>query len=365
MNINTFKAVFPKADLIASPNSFFASIKYQYREYRKSGVYRSENPEGLYIYQIISKYGKHTGLLCETAINDLKEFKILKHEKTLAAKEQQMMHLLMQRKALVKPVLLGYHPIDSIHEELVKISDSNPPEVDIKFEDEERHTLWSIYDNQLIEKIKRAFGSLKSAYIGDGHHRTTTIALLNDSTELGMEAKKYSHFLTAYFPFEQLQIWDYNRVVDISDIMRSSEFMAKISKYFDIKKISKARKPKEKHELTFFVDNIWYSMRWKVRYIEKQKNIILDSALINKYIFNKILGIKDIRVDSRIKYYGGIEPLQKIIRQTQKFPIGIGLCMFPVSVDELTQLADKRKTLPPKSTWFMPRLKSGIIAKDL
>ncbi len=365
MNIKTFKAEFPKVDLITSPNSFFDSIKFQYREYRKSGVYRNGVKEGYYIYQIKSEEGLHTSLLCCTAVSDLKDHKMLKHEKTLAAKEQQMMHLIMQRQALVKPVLLGYLPEDNLHEEFIKITISEEPEVDLKLEDGERHRLWSIYDKVMLKKIDKTFLKLEKAYIGDGHHRTTTMALLNESEELGEEAEKYNCILTAYFPFDQLRIWDFNRVVDIADIMPSSQFIAELSNYFDIKKLKKGRKPKKKHEVTFFIDGVWYSMVWKQKYIKSKKKILLDTALINKYIFKKTLGIVDIRTDNRIKYYGGVEPLSKIVKQSDKQECGVGLCIYPVSVEELTQLADKGKTLPPKSTWFTPRLKSGIIAKDL
>jgi len=365
MNINTFKAVFPKVDLIASPNSFFASIKFQYREYRNSGVYKTNNKEGFYIYQIRSEYGIHTGLLCGTAVSDLRNKKMMKHEKTLAAKEQQMMHLIMQRQALVKPVLLAYHPQNDLHDELIKLYEEKKPDVDLKLEDGERHILWSIYNKTLLNKITKAFSKLEKAYIGDGHHRTTTVALLNESAELGKEAEKYDSILTAYFPFDQLQIWDYNRVVDISEIMPTSQFIAEISKFFTIKRVLEPRKPRKKHEITLCVDDSWYTLNWKKKYIQSKKSILLDSALINKYIFKRILGIADVRADQRIKYYGGVEPLSKIVKQCRKLVSGVGLCIFPVTIDELTSLADKGKTLPPKSTWFTPRLKSGIIAKDL
>ncbi|RZW41205.1 MAG: DUF1015 family protein, partial [Flavobacteriaceae bacterium] len=127
----------------------------------------------------------------------------------------------------------------------------------------------------------------------------------------------------------------------------------------------KPRKPKSKHEVTFYIENQWYAMTWKSKFTNKKKKVILDAALINKYIFKKILGIEDVRLDTRIKYYGGTEPIEKIIKQSQKYQRGVGLCIYPISIDELTHVADKQETLPPKSTWFVPRLKSGIIAKDL
>lgn len=368
MHIKPFKAVFPKVDLITSPSSFFSSIKYQYREYRASGVYNTWKDEAYYLYHIETEFGNHTGIVCATSVDDFNQKNVLPHEDTLAGKEQQMMHLLLKRKALVKPVLLGYHPKDNLHSVLVKEFANIKPIVDIVFEnDEEHHRIWVVNDKRLKKKIEDSLNPLEKAYIGDGHHRSTTVSLLNASKELGEEARKYKYLLTAYFPFDQLRIWDYNRVFDISEIMSSSRFMAALSKYFVIRPIKAAAKPGKKHELCFLIDDQWYRMRWRKKYITKEEpgTVLLDSALVNKYIFQKILGIEDVRSDTRIKYYGGIVPMEKIIRQVKKFGLGIGLCIYPVSIDELTTMADQNLTLPPKSTFFLPRLKSGIVAKDL
>jgi len=366
MNIKPFKGVFPKVDLITSPGSFFSNIKYQYLEYRNSGFYNQSKKDGYFIYKIKNEYGTHTGLLCTTSVSDLRKGAILKHEKTLAAKEQQMMHLLLQRKALVKPVLLGYNPIDKITDYLKYLAKTNKPDIRVVFKSSnEEHLIWKVYDKDDVSKISKSFSKLKKAYIGDGHHRTTTIALLNSSEDLGAEAEKYSELLTGYFPFSELKIFDFNRVVDITDIMPSSQFMAELAKYFNIKMLSSAKKPTQKHVVTCYIDNNWYELNWKKKYLKTTEDFVLDTALINKFIFGKILNITDVRVDMRIKYYGGTEPLSKVVKQSNKYHVGVGICIYPVSSEELTSIADKNETLPPKSTWFMPRLKSGIIAKDL
>ncbi len=368
MNVSAFKAVYPKVDLITSPSSFFASIKYQYREYSSSGVYSKTNGEGYYIYRIKTQFGHHTGVICATAVDDFNNKKILPHERTLAMKEQQMMHLLLKRKALVKPVLLGYYPIDDLHLKINRHIQNLEPMVHVIFDKvEEEHTIWSVHDNAFMSEIHDSLSKLNTAYIGDGHHRTTTISLLNASTELGNEAEKYKNLLTVYFPFSQLNIWDFNRVVDISEIMSSSFFMAKLSKYFRIKPIRKFRKPEVKHELVLCIDEKWYSMKWKSKYTSVTDNtgVLLDSDLINKSVFQEILKIEDVRSDTRIKYFGGTEPLDKIKRHMKKFKNGVALFIYPVAIEELTLVADQNQTLPPKSTWFLPRLKSGIIAKEL
>ena len=368
MNIKSFKPVYPKVDLITSPKSFFASIKYQYLEYRNSGVYNIGQEEGLFIYKIIAGEFSHLGILTMTEVSDLAKGKILKHEGTLAAKEQQMMHLIMQRKALVKPVLLAYKKNKEIAAILESISQKDKPIVDVKFESgDERHLIWPIYDQQTISRIKTLFSKIKCSYIGDGHHRTTTVALLSASKDLGPDAEKYNDLFTAYFQVDQLKISDFNRVVDISEIMSASRFMAKLSKYFKIKEIKPEAKPKNKHEISLLLDRQWYQLKWRKKYIEPKvhNGPVLDADLINEHIFKEILNIADVRTDTRIKYYSGTDPMYKLIRQTLKVKTGVGLCIYPVRIEELTALADQGETLPPKSTFFLPRLRSGILAKDL
>ncbi|MBT8190104.1 MAG: DUF1015 domain-containing protein [Saprospiraceae bacterium] len=366
MKIKAFKAVFPKVDLITSPSSFFSNIKYTYSEYRKSGFYTPQEKEGIYVYQIKTRKRKHTGFICCTDVDDLRNKKIRPHESTLAAKEQAMMHLFMQRHALVKPVLLGYRPTNGIEKVLKTAIHDRKPIVKVVFSSEE-HMLWSITDNETISSIITQAQKIKRSYICDGHHRSSTVLLLNSSKDLGEDSKKYDELLTAYFPFNELEISDYNRIVNISSIMPASRFMAKLSKYFRIKRIKKGRKPEKKHEVSFYIEGYWYRMRWKKTYLEQniKSPVLLDSALINHYIFEKILKIKNIRTNTRITYFSGEEPISKIERHADDRKCGIGICIYPVAVSELTTTADNGFTLPPKSTWFVPRLKSGIVAKDL
>ena len=367
MNISPFIASYPREELITSPASFFSSIKYNYNEYRVNGIFKEFEEIGYFAYRITIGKQKHTGILTMTDIKELKNKKVLKHEKTLAAKEQQMMHNLLQTKALVKPVLLTYRPIKAIESIIAKITKKKAA-INFYFEiEDETHQIWPIRDPETVTAITKHFQKVKKAYIGDGHHRSTTIQLLSNTKELGKEAKKFKRLYTAYFPFDQVMICDYNRVVDISEIMSLPEFLVSLSEYFDMELLSEASKPKKKHHVTFYIDSKWYLMKWKRKYLSKgaNKKVLLDSALINKYVFEKILGIADVRDDTRIKYFGGTLPLYKMEMSSQKKLIGIGICIYPVSVKELTAIANQNQTLPPKSTWFLPRLRSGILAKNL
>jgi len=366
MKILPFKASYPKGELITSPKSFFSSIKHQYREYKQNNFYKELQKESLFVYRIKVGDEAHLGILTLTDVKEMTKRNVLKHEKTLAAKEQQMMHLIIQRNALVKPVLLGYKSNTQI-KKLVSGITKGKPLISIPFKgEEELHTVWQINDESIIKTLMKAFSKIKKAYIGDGHHRSTTLKLLSESKELGKEAGRFKYFYTAYFPFDELKICDYNRVVDIQNIISVPEFIVGLSKYFDISPISSAQKPKKKHHVTTYIDGKWYRLKWRELYLSAgKKKILLDSALINKHIFGTILGIKDVRVDTRISYFGGTQPMTKIENAAKKMDEGIGFCIYPVSVKELTGLADSGETLPPKSTWFLPRLRSGVITHDL
>ncbi len=366
MKIYPFKGSHPKVELITSPGSFFSNIKHQYREYKENNIYEDLSKESFFVYQIKSGKLNHLGLLTLTDVKDMSTGKVLKHEKTLAAKEQQMMHLLLQRKAFVKPVLLGFHSNKKI-DGLMKKAKRKKPLIKFSIDNtKEEHSIWQVSNPEQIDMIQKHFAKIKKAYIGDGHHRSTTVKLLSESKQIGAEALKYKSLYTAYFPFDQLKICDYNRVVDINEILPLSEFIIGLSKYFELEPIDGPLRPKKKHHLTFFIDGKWYKAKWKVKYIDKKKGkVLLDSALVNKHVFGSVLGIEDVRVDTRISYFGGTQPLTKIESSVKKKDIGIGICIPPVTVKELTALADKKQTLPPKSTWFLPRLKSGIVTKDL
>ncbi len=366
MRIYPFKGSHPKVELVTSPKSFFGSIKAQYREYKENNIYTDLDKECLFVLQIKTKDATHTGLLSLTDVKEMANHKILKHEKTLATKEQQMMHLLLQRKALVKPVLLGFKSNKSI-DSILKATTRKKTILDVTFEQSgERHRVWKISDQDTMAELIQLFSKVKKAYIGDGHHRSTTVKILSESKQLGAEAKKYKALYTAYFPFSQLKICDYNRMVDISQIMSLPEFIIGLSKYFEISKLAQPTKPKKKHQVTIYLDRQWYKLKWREKYLKKSKNnVLLDSALINKYVFGEILGIHDVRIDTRISYFGGTLPLTKIESAAHKCTNGIGICIYPVAMKELTALADQKKTLPPKSTWFLPRLKSGLITSDL
>ena len=368
MNIHPFQAIFPKVDLITSADSFFGSMKYQYSDYKKSGFFDKSAQDAFYLYKIIKNGSKNLGLIAATDVHDFLDNKILKHEKTLAAKEQNMMQLMLQRNALIKPILLAYNQNKEVKETLTSILGRKKPIINLHFENEDAtHKIWRITDGDHIEKIKKVFDKrISKVYIADGHHRCSTFTILYQSKNIDQAASRFEKLLTIYFPFEDLEIWDYNRVVDVFNTYDLPVFMAELTKYCKIKVLKKGRKPKKKYEMTMYMRNHWFSLKWKKKVLSSygKQEVLLDSELFNTMIMGNILGVMDVRESKKINYYSGKEGKGSLEEAVHKHPERVAFFIYPVLKSELKKVADKSKTLPPKSTWFEPRMKNGIVVKE-
>lgn len=368
MNIYPFQAIFPKEDLITSADSFFGSMKYQFTEYYKSGFFDKSPQEALYLYQINHNGTKNLGLIATTDIKDFSSNKVLKHEKTLAAKEQNMMQLMLQRNALIKPVLLAYKSNKLVGDYLKKTVRRKKPILSIAFENEDtEHKIWKVSDAETVETIKKLFKQkIPKAYIADGHHRSSTSEILYESKNIENAKAKFGKLLTIYFPINELEIWDYNRVVEVFNNVEMPVFLTKLSKYCKIKTLKKKRKPKSKYEMTMYMRNYWFSLKWKKKVLNQyaKQKVLLDSELFNTKIMGDILGVADVRETKKVKYFSGKEGIGSLEEEVNKHKDKVAFFIYPVLADELIQIADQKKTLPPKSTWFEPRIKNGIISKE-
>ena len=369
MKIFPFQAWYPDFDLIASADSFFGSVKEEYVSYKKAGFFNQSEEPALFFYQIKSSSRTYTGLMCCTNLSEYEKGNILKHEKTLAAKEQKMIQLLVQRKALVKPVLLVYEKIKAINKLIINHIQQNPPFYSTYFEqDKQEHTLWKITDKTIVEKVQKLFDKkVKSTYIADGHHRTTTMALLNERLKNKEVSGNYEHLMVVLFGSDQLDLLEFNRVVDGLNETTSTSFMAKISKLCEIELLDEPTKPQKKHQITLFINREWYRLTWKKSVLKEftDQKIILDVHLLNEKVLKGILNIKDVRFDQRIDYISGTKGLRGLEKATITNKNRIGFYLYPVQIEELMALADKHQLLPPKSTYFEPRIKNGLLVKSL
>lgn len=369
MTIRPFQAVYPNTDYIASSDSFFGTVKEEYVAYKESGFFNKASQESIYIYHIQTPQRGHTGVIGCADINDYLDEKIKKHENTLAATEQRQMYLLMNRKAVVKPVLLIHPKVKKLSTILETIMKENEPFYSIHFESENiQHTLWEVTDGNRIEKIQQLFDKkIPETYIADGHHRCAASALLYSRTKKKKKVNPFENLLTAFFAEDQLEIYDYNRVVDASGDVTITQFMARLSQVFEIETVDAPAKPKQKHEVVMFLNKEWFLLKWRKEVLDKYRDqeIVLDSRLLDIYVLKDILGIKNVKTDTRIKYVSGTEGVEAIRTKTLKSESRVGFCLYPAQMSDLLTTADQGGVMPPKSTWFEPRMKNGLIVQEL
>lgn len=368
MKIFPFKCVYPDLSLIKSTDAFFSSVKNKYSEFLHNGFYREDPKEGLYIYEMISPKGRFRGVLAANDLDDVRNLKIKPHEKTLPFKEQHMIELVLERKAMIKPLLVGYDPVEKIDRLVKEISNTSPFISFDLTEDEETHTIWKVVDSDTINLLQRHFSdNVSQAYIADGHHRCSTALLLSENHSLLQNYAEPLRMLTLYLPFGDLKIYDYNRIVKLRENQSKVNFVIRLTKLASIKPLKNKIKPNSKFEFHLYIDEAWYRCKWKKKILEKYKESIpiLDISIFNAEIINRILGYEDFELNYFIEYVPGTLSLEEFESKTDKNPDAFGVLLYPVSVLELKSIADQNKTFPPKTTWFEPRIINGIINLEL
>ena len=366
MRIKPFQAVYPNLELVASADSFFGTVKYDYREFEMSGFFKKTDGEALYVYRITGPKRSHIGLMASVDIKDYLEGYILKHEDTLPSKEQDMTNLLLNRKAMIKPILLSYPKSEAVESFLKKVL-KRETLYNVHFDEaDEDHQIWKIDDADEIKLVKEAFSRIKKVYIADGHHRCSTSALLHQTQDIKDLDLDFSTILGAFMCFEQLDIHDYNRTISILNEISPAKLMASISEYCKIKPMPKPFKPSRKHEMAMLINKEWFRLRWKNSVLKwyAHESIVLDTTIMTDLFLKNIFHIKDIRADKRIKYIEGTKGTTGLIDSCTKRPDSVGFALFPVSKEEFIALSDLGQKLPPKSTWFEPRMKNGFIAQE-
>ncbi len=366
MRIRPFQAVYPNLDNITSVDTFFGRVKYEFPDYKKDGFFSKIAEEAIYIYRISKPDRNYTGLIACSDINDYLEGKIKKHENTLRSKEQQQMQLMARRNAIVKPVLLTYPGISEITKLLNGFIEKNHFVFEIEFEKEnQRHTFWKVIEKPLIQQIQQLFlEKVPITYIADGHHRCAATALMHQMMEGNKNEALYSFMLSAFFPAEELEIHDFNRIVERKTSLTT--FMARLSQIFNIEILAEPEKPSGKFEIVMFINQEWFKLFWKESVLDRYANqkVVLDASLLDELVLQNIMGIDDIRSSSRIQYFEGPKGLNELRSRAIKKDNNVGFCLFPVVLNDIFTVADMGETMPPKSTFFEPRIKNGLIVQE-
>lgn len=365
MRVLPFRAIYPNLDFITSNDSFFESVKEEYSHHRANGFFLRASEAGIYLYEIAGRDRTYLGLIATVDIQDYLDGRIKKHEQTLTEKEQVQIQLLLRRNAAVKPVLLGYPRVEAIDRRLSEQRNSAVPFLEVFFErDRETHRLWQITDPGTTQAIQTLFlDFVPQTYIADGHHRATISAILHQRMANRPEGPGFERLLCALFGSDQLEILDYNRVIDGLHDLSSTRFMAQMARYFKIKALNEPVAPRRKHELILFVNKEWYRLRWRKQVLKgyKDHEVVLDTMLLNEKVLAEVFGIEDVRNDGRVQYVEGPLGLEGLRQRTLQSEYNVGFALYPVQLDEMIRLVDAGETLPPKSTWFEPRMKNGLI----
>jgi uncharacterized protein (DUF1015 family) len=370
MHIKPFRATYPKLDRIPSNDLFCSEAKNAFPDYLRQGWLTETGEDALYIIQIEDAHRRHTGLIALNHVRDFLAGKVKKHEKTLSEREQHQMQLFLRWGAILKPVLLTYPPVPEINAWLQDFTQHNAPLFEMYFpNDDQTHRVWmapGVADWHYLQELFTRH--VPGVYIADGHHRISTLALLHKQLKKEHANLDFDHLFCAFFSTDQLDIQDYNRVVDGLNGLRPKAFLTKIAALFDIEPIENPRKPRKKYELKMLFREQWYRLHWKPEVLSAaaaNHPVLLDVNLLNELVLHRLLGIGDIRTDERILYIEGSKGLKGIRKTVRAGHDRVGFALHPVSFSDMMRIADAGESLPPKSTFFAPRLKSGLLVKML
>lgn len=318
----------------------------------------TESKPCYYIYQLVMDGKSQTGLVCCSSLKDYENGLIKKHEFTRPEKEQDRIAHIKTTGAQTGNVFLAFRDVDDLNEIINKWKTEKSPVYNFSADDGVQHTVWVISDEKIIEKITSLFKTkVPCTYIADGHHRAASAAKVY--SDLGSN-EQAGYFLTTLFPAEQLHIMDYNRVVKDLNGLSKEEFLDRINKNFSVEDVKDAYAPKYAHNFGMYLGGKWYGLSALDGSFSTDPIGILDVSILQNNLLEPILGIKDQRTDKRIDFVGGIRGLKELEKKVNSREWAVAFSLYPVSIQQLFDIADTDNVMPPKSTWFEPKLRDGL-----
>ena len=339
--------------------------------WRKNGWLVKDSKESLYIYAQTMEGRTQYGIVGCASVDDYLNGVIRKHELTRSDKEEDRMKHVRITNANMEPVFFAYPAVKELDDVVAKIVATHSPVYDFVAEDGFGHHFWLVDEAETIAKIVRLFSEIPATYVADGHHRTAAAALVGkekrtkNPNHTGDE--EYNFFLAVHFPDNQLKIIDYNRTVKDLNGLSAIELIEKIGGDFEIQKAgAEIYKPDQLHTFSMYLEGEWYKLVTKPgRYNDNDPIEILDVTILSNLILDKVLGIKDLRIDKRIDFVGGIRGLGELKSRVDSGEMKVAFALYPVSMKQLIDIADSGNIMPPKTTWFEPKLRSGLVVHEL
>lgn len=342
-----------------------------FKKWKANGWLVQDSEERYYIYAQTMNGRTQYGLVACCHFEDYMSGKIKKHELTRVEKEEDRMKHVRNQNANIEPVFFAYPAVEEMDKIVDNVVRNSKPVYDFVAEDGFGHHFWVIEDALVNKRITDIFASIPALYVADGHHRTAAAA------RVGQEKKnqnpnhtgneEYNYFLSVIFPDNQLKIIDYNRVVKDLNGLTAQQLIEKLGKSFEVKEMgSEIYTPSKLHNFSMYLDGRWYSLTAKAgTYNDSDPIGVLDVTILSNLVLDEILDIKDLRTSNRIDFVGGIRGLGELKRRVDSGEMKAAFALYPVSMKQLIDIADTGNIMPPKTTWFEPKLRSGLVIHEL
>ena len=340
----------------------YEKAKQNLNDFISKGVLLREGSPCYYIYQLVMNGKSQTGLVCISSLTDYEKGIIKKHEFTRPEKEMDRINHIKTTGAQTGNVFLAYRNVGAIDALIELWKKSHDPVYDFKADDEIYHTVWVVDDTDVINSLTTLFATkVPHTYIADGHHRAASAAKVRK--ELGKKAPENAgYFLTTLFPADQLHILDYNRLVKDLNGEDEETLISYLHDDFDVTMIGKEEyKPEKLHDFGMYLNKKWYKLTAREDSYTDNPIGVLDVTILSQNVLAKMLGIKDQRTDKRIDFVGGIRGLSELKKRVDSGEMAVAFSLYPVSIQQLFAIADSGEVMPPKSTWFEPKLRDGLL----
>lgn len=325
------------------------------------GILFRESKPCYYLYRLIMNGRAQTGLVCLSSVDDYENGLIKKHEFTRPDKELDRINHIRISGAQTGNVFLAYRNVTSLDKLLNSYMTRKNPQYDFTADDDIRHSIWIVNDDESIAAITDLFHqNVPCSYIADGHHRAASAAKVRAA--LGNQATEAAgYFLTTLFPSNQLEILDYNRVVKDLNGLSETEFLSKLEAKFRVEKKEKTYRPEAPHVFGLYLNRQWYQLTSLPGTFTEDPLGVLDVTILQENILGPLLGILDQRTDKRIDFVGGIRGLEELEKRVDSGEMMLAIALYPVSIEQLFNISDIGQVMPPKSTWFEPKLRDGLL----
>jgi uncharacterized protein (DUF1015 family) len=363
----------PEIDLPTDVNIYDERVYQKGRENLQKlvadGILKEDRKPSLYLYSQTMNDHTQYGLMCCASVREYLDNTIKKHELTRKDKEDDRTKHVKVTNAHTGPIFLTYRATGAI-DQIVETIRAKKPEYDFVPPDGVRHRLWVIDDDAVIDSLVKEFAGIGPLYVADGHHRSAAAARVGDERARANPNhrgdEEYNFFLAVLFPHDQLRILDYNRVVKDLNGLQPGEFIAEVEKTFGVSKGPHPAWPSRRGEYGMYLKGKWYTLQAPGDLLADPDPVErLDVSILQRELLGPILGIDDPRTNKRIDFVGGIRGMEELERRVNSGEMAVAFALFPTSIDELMKIADAGKTMPPKSTWFEPKLRDGVVVHFL